>query len=91
MRVIAIKSLKDGVLRIYGEGEYIGYKVPNFAPYPQFNLVHPCIKLDTGKYIWGFQCWWCSVEEFESRHKGHIKETITVEVEDEILPVEVKP
>lgn len=19
---------------------------------------NPCIKLDSGKYVWGFECWW---------------------------------
>lgn len=29
MRVTAIESIKDGVCRSYGEGEYIGDKEPN--------------------------------------------------------------
>jgi hypothetical protein len=29
MRVTAIESIKDGICRSYGEGEYIGYREPN--------------------------------------------------------------
>jgi hypothetical protein len=27
--------------------------------------LNPCIKLDSGRYVWGFQCWWNSEERMQ--------------------------
>lgn len=87
MRVITIESFKDGVLRTYGEGEYIGDKVPDVSPFNQISLKNPCIKLDSGKYVWGFQCWWGNLATFRENYKGHIKEEIVVDLEEMYFPV----
>ncbi len=63
MRVIAIESFKKGVMRKYGEGELLENKVPDLAPFNKMKVKNPCIKLDNGKYVWGFQCWWGSIEQ----------------------------
>lgn len=89
MRVFAIRSMKDGVCYSYGQGELIEKKVPDAEPFNKINLKNPCIKLDTGKYVWGFECWWGKVERFEEEYKPKIKETVMVEP-DNILPVDEK-
>ena len=58
MLVTAIESIKDGICRSYGEGEYIGDKEPNGGWMKDTGIKNPCIKLDSGKYVWGYQCWW---------------------------------
>ena len=87
MRVIAIESFKDGVMRSYGEGEYLGQKIPDTDPFNKLQIKNPCIKLDSDKYVWGFQCWWGSVENFRKSLVGRIEKEIIVEIDGEILPV----
>jgi hypothetical protein len=87
MRVTAIESIKDGVCRSYGEGEYIGHKAPSKGLLSEIEGVNnPCIKLDSGKYIWGYQCWWGETEMFNQKYKDSIKETIIVDVPENIEP-----
>lgn len=79
MRVVALESLKEGIAHSYGEGEYIGDKVPDINPFREIGFANPCIRLDTGKYVWGFECWWGEKEEFDKQYGPEIKETIIVE------------
>lgn len=85
---MVVQSVKDGVVKSYGEGEYIGDKVPDMEPFKSLNIENPCIKLDTGKYVWGFMCWWGGVESCNLKFEG--MEIIPVEVEEEVLPVEIE-
>lgn len=87
-KVIAIESFKDGLLREYGEGILVEDQIPDEPFFRQNEIVNPCIKLDTGKYIWGFQCWWAKTEVFNEKYGKYIKERQTVDVGDyEILPL----
>lgn len=86
MRVTAIKSIKDGVCLSYGEGQYIGDLEPNGGFRKDTGIKNPCIKLDSGKYVWGYQCWWGATENFNEKFKGLIKETIIVEHPENIEP-----
>ncbi len=79
MRVRAIKSLKNGVCYDFGEGELIENSVPDISPFNRVNITNPCIKLDTGKYVWGFECWWGEAEKFNQTYADKIKEVIMVE------------
>ncbi|CAL2106690.1 conserved hypothetical protein [Tenacibaculum sp. 190524A02b] len=79
MRVIAIESLKDGVLRAYGEGELVKGQIPDMIPFNVHEITNPCIKLDSGKYVWGFECWWGETEKFEKKYGSGIKEKIIVD------------
>ena len=88
MRVLAIQSIKNGVMHLFGEGKLLGEKIPDIEPYSSGRIPNPCIKLDSGKYIWGMQCWWGDAEKLEKRYEGHIKERVLVEEFDEILPLE---
>ena len=87
MRVIAIESFKDGRLRSYGEGE-MEHRVPDQEPWNEHSVKNPCITLDNGKHVWGFQCWWAPVEEFEKNYKEHINTQKIVDVPKEILPLD---
>ena len=87
MRVIAIESMTDGVMRLYGEGELIKDKVPNVSPFNENNIRNPCILLDSGKYVWGFQCWWGDVTKVREKYKDVIKEEIIVDIKNEVLPL----
>jgi hypothetical protein len=89
MRVIAIENIKDGIMRSYGEGMYIGDKVPNIEPFNTAEIKNPCIKLDSGKYVWGFQCWWGEVIKTREKFKDMYKEEVIVELNDEVLPMEM--
>lgn len=84
-RVLAAQQIDEGILYLYGEGEYLGDLVPNISPFKEHGKTNPCIKLDNGQYVWGFQCWWGDHDKFYNTYK--IKETINVELEKEILPV----
>lgn len=90
MRVIAIESIENGVMRSYGEGEYLGEKIPNVSPFNEIGLKNPCIKLDNGKYIWGFQCWWGEAKKFREKYKNRFDNEVIVDIEENINPVELK-
>lgn len=83
MKVIAIQSFNEGVLRKFGEGEYIGdFHIPNNG----FKVKNPCIRLDNGKYVWGFQSWWGDVVKFYEKYGKYVKKEIIVDDFDEIIP-----
>lgn len=84
MRVIAIESISKGVCRSFGEGEYIGDREPSEGEMK--GIKNPCIKLDNGRYVWGYQCWWGEIKKFEEKYKDIIKATIMVETDVNILP-----
>jgi len=86
-RVIAVQSLEDGVLKTYGEGEVIFGLVPNVAPFKELGVSNPCVKLDSGKHVWGFECWWGEVSAFRTKYADSIESEEIVEVENEILPL----
>lgn len=88
MRVIAIESLTDGELHQYGEGEYLGELIAEGTEDADFNIRHPCIKLDNGQYIWGFQCWWCELEKWNTKRAANVKTKKTVPVIKEFKPRE---
>ncbi len=85
MKVIAIESIKEGVIRSYGAGELIEGKVPDCEPFNKLKIKNPCIKLDSGKYVWGFKCWWGNEEKM--RKEYDFTAEIMVEIEDEVKPV----
>jgi len=92
-KVMAVESLTNGVLRTYGEGEMLGEKIPNVEPFKSIEIKNPCIKLDSGRYVWGFQCWWGPIEKMQAKLGPIIKETIVIEItdEEEILPISEEP
>ena len=84
MRVFAIQNIENGVCNSYGNGELIRGKIPNIEPFKSANLTNPCIKLESGKFVWGFECWWGKIEDKESNIKDC--EIVIVEPEN-IQPI----
>ena len=84
-RVIAISHSEDGVIYSYGEGEYIGKKIPAEEPFKSLGIENPCIKLDTGKYVWGYMCWWGPVDIAKERLGFDVaKEIEIIEPDDNV-------
>lgn len=69
-RVIAILGADPDtmVLRMLGEGVYVGNESPTSAAgwlaeaAVQHGLSNPKIVLDNGDTVWGCECWWGDVE-----------------------------
>lgn len=60
-RVGAIYAAKDGVIWFLGYGVYDGdHPVPaeTHGAGHMVGIPNPRIKLDSGKEVFGFQCWW---------------------------------
>ena len=82
-RVIAILSVKAGVVHVMGEGKYLG----NLVPGPDvrggeffhgLGVTNPAIKLDNGETVWGFECWWGGVNDMKEKFKGLKWEVVPV-------------
>ena len=86
MRVIAIQSTEDGVVYSYGEGEMIKNQIPDIPPFNTLKIENPCIKLDSGKYIWGFQCWWGEKEKVITKFGNN---HVIVDIEEDIKPITI--
>jgi hypothetical protein len=86
LRVIAVQKAEDGVVYSYGEGAYLGELAPE-SGFMKGLARNPCIKLDSGKYIWGYMCWWMSAEGWKKDHHPNVKEYIDVDVEENIKPM----
>jgi hypothetical protein len=83
-RVGAILGSKDGVVEFLGYGVYEGdldRNDPTNAPLPVgFTALlgrragmslNPRIKLDSGKIVWGCECWWGAEEKIKEAIAGH--------------------
>jgi len=46
-----------------------------------FNLLNPKIVLDSGKVVWGCQCWWTDESKTEAIIGG--RKVVNMEVEDD--------
>ena len=87
IRVTAFQSILHGHFVTYGDGELLEDKIPNVTPFKELKRTNPCIKLDTGKYVWGFMCWWGDVDKVREKYKDLIKSTEVIEPEQNILPL----
>jgi hypothetical protein len=52
-RVGAIQSANSEEVMFYGYGVYEGDTIP-----PNCTISNPTIKLDNGKTVYGYECWW---------------------------------
>ena len=87
-KVIALQSLKNGMAKSYGEGVLLGDRIPkDGGMFEENKIKNPCIKLDSGKYVWGFECWWGEKERFLEKYKDAIDKTEIVEPNN-YLPLE---
>lgn len=70
-RVVAIQKATDDEVFIYGYGVYRGDSVPpkgrneHADLYNTLELPNPCIELDEGGMVFGFECWWGDEEKFK--------------------------
>ena len=72
-RVGAISHGKDGTLFIFGYGVYEADEPPVSAAgwmaeaCVEVGAPNPKIRLDSGKVVWGCECWWGSEVEVRKR------------------------
>ena len=60
-RVGAIQSADSEKVDFYGYGVYEGEEIPSKEENEFLNklsIPNPKIKLDSGKFVWGYECWW---------------------------------
>lgn len=60
-RVGAISHDEEDAVYLFGYGIYEGMHV-----HPDLGLENPRIKLDSGKIVWGCECWWGPEEKVRS-------------------------
>lgn len=86
-RVGAILSSKNGIVKFIGYGIYVGDAIPKEAvgfmaeALKETKTVNPKIELDSGKVVYGCECWWGS----EKRVKEILdssKEIVNVDIDD---------
>ena len=82
-RVLAIQQRDESTVYVYGEGTYLGNRHPDVSWLPD-DFVNPCIQLDDGHYVWGFECWWGELDRFKEQNGD--REVVKVDVIDEIFP-----
>lgn len=77
------KETRDGqevtVAYLFGYGEYQGEKVPPEDVNPIFHelkIPNPCIKLDNGTEVYGFESWWGPEEAVKKRFADYIIEFV---------------
>ena len=76
-RVIAILGVKNGVVQMFGEGVYAGdFPLPEWAGGFNFGQVNPRIDLDSGKVVWGCECWWGAKEAMQKKLEGQAIEIV---------------
>jgi len=87
-RVGAICGSKDGVVDFFGYGVYQGdSEIPFTAGgllgeiSREVKIGNPKILLDSGKVVWGCECWWAS-EESIKKQLEQAKEVKIVDIED---------
>lgn len=75
-RVGAVCKVSDDKTKIFlfGYGVLEGYPIHPTAKRP-----NPLIRLDSGKTVWGCECWWSGEEEI--RHSTEGKKVIDVDVD----------
>ena len=71
-RVGAIYSTRFKTIYFYGFGTYAGHEVPpnDLAGmgrmYHELGIENSKILLDSGKTVWGFECWWDSEDRIKT-------------------------
>lgn len=83
MRVVALSHVDDdGIVYSFGEGVYLGDMIPGsvedmpepvglLAALRDSSAPNPCIRLDSGQYVWGCECWWGSVDRIKKKFQGY--------------------
>lgn len=75
-RVFAALDADDSRVRLLGFGNYVGDEVPTGAVGRlaqiaiRMNRPNPKIVLDSGKVVWGCECWWGDESRWPEFLKG---------------------
>lgn len=81
-RVGAIMDSSEEEVRMFGYGQYMGDEVPppeiTFMGIP-IPFPNPKIVLDSGKVVWGCECWWGSEAQVKRMIGG--RRVIEVDIE----------
>ena len=87
-RVGAVSHGKDGILYIFGYGTYEGDFVPDESAVGwaaeaarEVGVTNPKIRLDSGKTVWGCECWWGSEKAIQARC-GQAKGVVVVDIDE---------
>jgi len=86
-RVGAILSSKDGIVEFIGYGVYVGDEVPKGdiggigKILQESKIPNPKIVLDSGKVVYGCECWWGPELNVRS-HITQFKEVIEVDIDE---------
>jgi Zn-finger protein len=72
-------SSNTKTVHLFGYGVYEG----NFEReiYPGLKMNNPRIKLDSGKTVWGCECWWADEAEVKDMVTG--KNVVEVDIDEE--------
>jgi hypothetical protein len=86
-RVGAIMSADKDEVRIFGYGQYMGEEVPP-PEITMFGLslaamghTNPKILLDSGKVVWGCECWWGPEDQVKA--SVHDRKVMEFDIEQE--------
>jgi hypothetical protein len=69
-RVGAIQSADKDSVHFFGWGNYVGDEVPCRGFLQEAQIPNPCIVLDSGKKVYGFECWWGDAAKVEKMIDG---------------------
>lgn len=73
-RVLAILGVKGDTVQSFGEGVYAGrFRPPENAIGFNLAMENHRIDLDSGKSVFGCECWWGSVETMRDQLKDYTK------------------
>ncbi|MFT3708018.1 MAG: hypothetical protein QM817_10215 [Archangium sp.] len=87
-RVVAISHTTAERVFIFGFGTYDGSEAPtsfgDLTPFARSFLQFfgtPRIRLDSGKVVYGYECWWGEADGFEQDGRGG-RELVTIDIDD---------
>lgn len=80
-RVGAILSADAATVYLFGYGVYEGEDIPASGWMHDAKITNPKIRLDNGKTVWGYQCWWGLEDYVKAQCSG--REVVIVETPDE--------
>ena len=85
-RVGAVSHSEGDTIYIFGYGVYAGDEVPDTAGgwmgegLRENGVTNPKIVLDSGKVVWGCECWWGSEESVRKNIEG--KTVVEIDIEE---------
>lgn len=85
-RVGAIMSATNTVVKFFGWGVFEGEEVPDADvggwmgdALREHKQTNPKIRLDSGKVVWGCECWWGSEAQVQKMIDGRTVENVDID------------